>query len=99
MTTKPDAFENAVAFGQWAAGRSSFSNQLIGVLGRDLNNASGYWSSIKPDHVAVNHLSLLYIDGEVPLYNIELEEYQISDREEITYRIKEVSQSVDELIT
>lgn len=99
MTTQPSSFENAVAFGEWAGLRSSFSNQLIGVLRRDLNNATTTWSSIKPDHVAVNHLSLLYIDGEIPFYNIELEEYEISDREEITFRIKEVSQSVDELIT
>lgn len=66
MTTQPSSFENAVAFGEWAGLRSSFSNQLIGVLRRDLNNATTTWSSIKPDHVAVNHLSLLYIDGEIP---------------------------------
>lgn len=99
MTTQPSAFENAVAFGEWAIGRSAFSNQLVGIVGFDLNNATGFWQSIKADHVAVNHLSMLYEDGELPYYNIELEEYEITDREEIAFRIKEVSQSVDELIT
>ena len=99
MTTQPSAFENAVAFGEWAGARAEFSNQLVGVVGFDLNNATGMWQSIKADHVAVNHLSLLYEDGGLPYYNIELEEYQITDREEIAFRIKEVSQSVDELIT
>tara|TARA_Y100000004_G_scaffold146083_1_gene166838 strand:+ start:791 stop:1282 length:492 start_codon:yes stop_codon:yes gene_type:complete len=99
MTTQPSAFENAVAFGEWAAGRAEFSNQLIGVVGFDQNTATGFWESIKTDHVAVNHLSLLYEEGTIPYYNIELEEYEISDREEIAFRIKEVSQSVDELIT
>ena len=95
MTTRPDSFPNPVDFGVWAAGKSMFSNQLIGVVANDLNFAGGMTESLKPDHVAVNHLSLLYIDGELPLYNIELEEYEISDREEITFKIKEISQSID----
>ena len=99
FTTQPSSFENTVAFGQWAGGRSSFSNQLVGVVGRDLTTTTGQWNSIRPDHVAVNHLSLLYIDGEIPFYNIELEEYEISDREEITFRIKEIAQSNDEVET
>lgn len=96
MTTQPDTFTNAVEFGVWAAGKSIFSNQLIGMVGWNLNNQLG-WKSLKADHVAVNHLSLLYEDGDLPYYNIELEEYQISDREEIMFRIKEIGQSLNEI--
>lgn len=99
FTTRPSAFENAVAFGEWASGHSLYSNQFIGVLGRDQTTTTTNWTSLKPDHVAVNHLSLLYEEGEVPLYNIELEEYQISDREEIAFKIKEISQSIGEIET
>jgi len=96
MTTRPDSFENIASYQQWAFGRALFSNQLIGTIMQDLNVGSRY-VSLKADHMAVNHLSLLYNDRELPTYNITLEEYTISDREEIAYKIKETSQSLNSI--
>ena len=44
--------------------------------------------------MATNHLALFYDSGDLPLYNITLEEYEITDKEEIIYKLKETSQSV-----
>ena len=44
--------------------------------------------------MATNHLALFYDEGDLPLYNITLEEYQITDNEEIIYKLKESAQNV-----
>lgn len=94
-TARPDQFEDNVAFGVWAINQSMFSNSLIGVLSADIDNkGSDFYSTITPNHMAVNHMALLYQDGEQPFYCITLEEYKISDREEIAFKLKEVSQNV-----
>ena len=94
-TARPDQFENTAAFGVWVGNQSMFSNSLIGVISCDVDNrGSNFYSTITPDHMAVNHLALLYEDGELPYYCITLEEYKISDREEIAFKLKEVSQNV-----
>ena len=96
FTTRPDNFASTVEFGQWVAGKALFSNQMIGTLTRDLNSGDSY-ISLKANHMATNHLSLVYVDGELPTYNITLEEYEITDREEIAYKIKEISQSLNKV--
>ena len=96
MTTRPDSFVSAAEYQTWAFNRALFSNQLIGTVMQDLAVGSRY-ISLKADHMAVNHLSLLYNDRELPTYNITLEEYTISDREEIAYKIKETSQSLNQI--
>tara|TARA_Y100000114_G_C11752366_1_gene325045 strand:+ start:614 stop:1117 length:504 start_codon:yes stop_codon:yes gene_type:complete len=94
-TARPDQFENNVAFGTWVVNQSMFSNSLVGVISCDVDNkGSDFYSTITPDHMAVNHLALLYEDGEKPYYCITLEEYEITDREEIAFKLKEVSQNV-----
>lgn len=96
MTTRPDSFQDIASYQQWAFGKALFSNQLIGTIMQDLAVGMRY-ISLKADHMAVNHLSLLYNDRELPTYNITLEEYTISDREEIAYKIKETSQSLNNI--
>ena len=96
FTTRPDNFKSIAEFGVWVASKALFSNQMIGTLVRDLNSGDSY-ISLKAQHMAVNHLSLIYVDGELPTYNITLEEYEISDREEIAYKIKEISQSLNKV--
>lgn len=96
MTTRPDSFQDPIAYQNWAFSKSLYSNQLIGTVMQDLTVGSRY-ISLKADHMAVNHLSLLYNDNELPTYNITLEEYTISDREEIAYKIKEASQSLNNI--
>ena len=94
-TARPDSFASNVDFGVWAVNQSMFSNSLIGVISADvLNKQSDFYNTITPNHIAVNHLALLYEDGEKPYYCITLEEYEISNREEIAYRLKEVAQNV-----
>lgn len=96
-STKPDSFESALgAFREWALGKARFSNQLIATVQADLNVQLQY-ETVKANHMAVQSLSLFYVEGDIPAYCIELEEYTISDNEEIMYRIKEVSQSLNEI--
>lgn len=96
-TARPDSFDTTVDFGLWWLQQSLFSNSLVGIYDYD-TNAKLYYSgsSIKPDHVAVNHLAILYDQnaGAYPLYKITLEEYEISDKEEIVFKLKEVGQNV-----
>lgn len=96
FTTRPTDFTTTAAFRVWAIGAAVFSNQMIATIVNDLTNQAEY-NSIKDNHMAVSHLSLLYEDGRLPLYNITLEEFKISDREEIIYRIKEIGQSLNEV--
>ena len=96
MTARPDQFASVIEYQNWAFNRALFSNQMIGTIMQDLAVGSRY-KSLKADHMAVNHLSLLYNDRELPTYNITLEEYTISDREEIAYKIKETSQSLNQI--
>lgn len=96
FTTRPDNFDTAADFGVWALGKAFASNQMIGTAYIDNFNGVNF-RSLKDNHMAVNHLSLLYDDspGNLPTYNITLEEYEITDREEIAYKIKEISQSLN----
>lgn len=95
-STKPDSFESALgAFRPWALGKARFSNQLIATVHADLNTQLQY-ESLKANHMAVQCLSLFYVEGDLPAYVIELEEYEITDNEEILYRIKEISQSLND---
>ena len=96
FTTQPDSFTSLNEFRQWALQRAVFSNQMIATIVSDLN-AQLQYRSLKENHMAVNHLALFYVDGDLPTYVIELEEYQISDNEEIIYRIKEIGQSLNEI--
>ena len=92
FSTKPDSFETG-SFRFWAAGPAIFSNEMIGTIVNDLTRNERY-TSLREDHMAVDHLSILHDDGNLPFYNITIEEYEISDREEIAYRIKETSQNI-----
>jgi len=97
-TARPDSFANATDFGIWYLNESLFANSLVGIYDYDINQRLPYFNStIKPDHVAVNHLAILYDQNAVtgfPLYKITLEEYKISDKEEIVFKLKEVGQNV-----
>tara|TARA_B100000459_G_C8441928_1_gene141995 strand:- start:12 stop:494 length:483 start_codon:yes stop_codon:yes gene_type:complete len=91
---RPDAFDSTVSFGVWAANRRQYDNSLIGSF----TLAMSPNSSLRPDHMATNHLALLYLEEEdIPKYNITLSEYEITDREEIAFKIKETSQSLNEV--
>tara|TARA_Y100000004_G_scaffold196319_1_gene265960 strand:- start:1035 stop:1541 length:507 start_codon:yes stop_codon:yes gene_type:complete len=94
FTTRPDAFASTIEFGVWAYNRSLFSNAFVGTIKNDLGNGIRM-VSLKADHMATNHLALFYSERELPTYNITLEEYEISDREEIAFKIKETSQSLN----
>jgi len=91
FSVRPESFESAPIFGVWAADRSSFDNSLIGTFNTELSQ--NY--SLRVDHVATNHLSLLYDQSTIPYYNITLEEYEVSATEEIMFKIKETSQNLD----
>lgn len=93
MSVRPDSFTSTVTFGNWAVNRQPFDNSLIGTFITTL----GQNYSLRTEHVATNHLSMFFNDGEIPYYNITLEEYEISDREEIMFKIKETSQSLNDI--
>jgi len=93
MSVRPDSFTSTVTFGNWAVNRQPFDNSLIGTF----NTQIGDNYSLRTEHVATNHLSMFFNDGEIPYYNITLEEYEISDREEIMFKIKETSQSLNDI--
>jgi len=93
MSVRPDSFVDGTVFGNWAVLRQPFDNSLIGTFLFGL----GTNYSLRTEHVATNHLSMFYNDGEIPYYNITLEEYLISDVEEIMFKIKETSQSLNQI--
>ena len=93
MSIRPDSFVDATVFGNWGVLRQPWDNSLIGNF--DIRVATNY--SLRTEHVATNHLSLFYNDGQLPFYNITLEEYEISSTEEIMFKIKETSQSLGEI--
>ena len=93
MSIRPGSFFDGATFGVWAANRQPWDNSLIGTF----NVAVGDNYSLRTEHVATNHLSLFYADNAIPYYNITLEEYVISSEEEIMLKIKETSQSLNEI--
>ena len=93
MSVRPDSFTSTVTFGVWAGLRQPFDNSLIGTF--NLGVADTY--SLRTEHLATNHLSMFYNAGDIPYYNITLEEYLISDEEEIMLKIKETSQSLNQI--
>jgi len=93
MSVRPESFVDGTVFGNWAAIRQPWDNSLIGTY--DSRVYTNY--SLRTEHVATNHLSLFYNDGDLPFYNITLEEYQITDEEEIMLKIKETSQSLNDI--
>jgi len=92
MSVRPDSFDTPADFLVWASIRQPFDNSLIGTF--DLSSEP---YSLRTEHVATNHLSLFYNQGDVPYYNITLEEYDISPTEEIMLKIKETSQSLSKI--
>lgn len=95
MSIRPQSFIDAVEFGVWAGNSQPFDNSLIGTFNQVWGGGDPY--SLRVDHVATNHLSLFYGVNEIPYYNITLEEYEISSREEIMFKIKETSQSLEQI--
>ena len=93
MSVRPDSFEDAVTFQVWAENNAPFDNSLIGTF----NISLGDNYSLRTEHVATNHLSMFYNEGDIPYYNITLEEYEITSREEIMFKIKETSQSLSDI--
>ena len=93
MSIRPGSFDTAVDFQVWAGARQLWDNSLIGTF--NPNVVPAY--SLRTEHVATNHLSVFYAEGVIPYYNITLEEYEISDREEIMFKIKETSQSLSNI--
>ena len=93
MSVRPNSFVDGTVFGNWATTKQPWDNSLIGTFLYSIG--SNY--SLRTEHVATNHLSMFYNDGEIPYYNITLEEYLISSEEEIMYKIKETSQSLNDI--
>ena len=93
MSVRPDSFFDVGNFGVWASTRQPWDNSLIGTF----NTSVAEVYSLRTEHVATNHLSLFYPDNRIPYYNITLEEYLISDEEEIMLKIKETSQSLNDI--
>lgn len=93
MSVRPDSFTDATVFGNWSLIRQPWDNSLIGNYDFRIN--TNY--SLRTEHVTTNHLALFYNDGKIPFYNITLEEYLISDEEEIMLKIKETSQSLNDI--
>ncbi len=93
MSVRPDSFASVGNFGVWASTKQPWDNSLIGTF--NISVAEVY--SLRTEHVATNHLSLFYPDNRIPYYNITLEEYLISDEEEIMLKIKETSQSLNDI--
>ena len=95
MSIRPESFETAGEFGVWAVDSQPYDNSLIGMFNVSWAQGSPY--SLRTEHVATNHLSLFYVNGRIPYYNITLEEYEISSSEEIMFKIKETSQSLNKI--
>jgi hypothetical protein len=91
MSIRPQSFESLANFLDWSANHQPFDNSLIGTF--SIQFGDNY--SLRVDHVATNHLSLFYDNSSIPYYNITLEEYEITSREEIMFKIKETSQSLE----
>jgi len=95
MSVRPSTFFDAPEFGVWAANRQPFDNSLIGTYNSEWGGGDPY--SLRIDHVATNHLSIFYEVNKIAYYNITLEEYEITSREEIMFKIKETSQSLNQI--
>jgi len=93
MSVRPESFVDGTVFGNWAVNRQPYDNSLIGTFRFDVGDPY----SLRTEHVATNHLSMFYNQGDIPYYNITLEEYQITDEEEIMLKIKETSQSLNDI--
>jgi hypothetical protein len=93
MSVRPDSFKDITVFGQWATNHQPWDNSLIATF----NTGIGEPYSLRTEHIATNHLSMFFNQGEIPYYNITLEEYQISSEEEIMLKIKETSQSLNDI--
>lgn len=95
MSAAPNDFTDAIAFGLTIVNMAENMNSFVAS---SYINRDGFVSNvIDSNHVIVNQLSLLYAAGGYPGYIVYLEEYQISDNEEITFRIKEKSQDFDKV--
>lgn len=93
MSVRPGSFVDGTVFGNWAINRQPWDNSLIGNF--DQRVPIPY--SLRTEHVATNHLALFYNDGEIPFYNITLEEYELTSNEEIMFKVKETSQSLNQI--
>jgi len=99
-TTVPQDYSTGVAFGLNVLNTGENDNAMVGCLITSVPTGPGpgvpiVEGVIDKDHVIVNQLSLLYLEDDDPGYIVYLEEYEISDREEIAYKIKEIGQSID----
>lgn len=94
-SARPDSFASQADFATWATNEAITANSLVGIYNIGFSSKLFQDQSvIKTDHVAVNHLALLYEEGNIPFYKIRLEEFTISDKEEIVFKLKEVGQNV-----
>ena len=78
----------------YANGSAASNNQCIGC--RIPFEQGTLANVIDPDHVIVDTLTLVGSSNDFVPYLITLEEYELSDTEEVVQRIKEVAQNVDE---
>lgn len=76
-----------------ANGSAATFNQCIGC--RMPFDQGALASVIDPDHVIVDTLTILGSSNDFIPYLITLEEYLLSDTEEVVQRIKEVAQNVE----
>tara|TARA_Y100000004_G_scaffold33192_1_gene35177 strand:- start:98 stop:595 length:498 start_codon:yes stop_codon:yes gene_type:complete len=100
FTTVPQDYATATAFSLSILNTEENNNAMVGCLITSIPSGPApqvpvIEKVVDTDHVIVNQLSLLYSSEDRPGYIIYLEEYEISDREEIAFKIKEIGQSID----
>ena len=72
----------------------SVNNQCIGVARSPFSFKEN--TVLDPDHIVVDTLTIVAEADDAVPYLITLEEYQISDYEEIVQRVKEVAQNIED---
>ena len=93
-TINPQRLSAAQGTRMLAVEEAASNNQCIG-MSTDLQTSEGNFI-IDPDHVIVDSLAIVADVGDQIPYIVTLEEFEISDYEEIIQRLKETAQDVED---
>jgi|TARA_R100000482_G_C5126459_1_gene149006 hypothetical protein len=93
-TINPDRLGAAQLLQMITNTASSVNNQCIGVIRAPYTSSQN--TVLDPDHIVVDTLTIVAESDDAVPYLITLEEYEISDYEEIVQRVKEVAQNIED---
>lgn len=93
-TINPDRLGSAQLLQMITNTASSVNNQCIAVIKNPFSSRDN--TVIDPQHVIVDTLTIVAPADDAVPYLITLEEYEISDYEEIVQKVKEVAQNIED---